>query len=132
MDCFEHGLRMHGGLMFNSLQPNFMSQSQREIPLKCLKILVFCRNNGWLMKNHGLGMHNDKIFSTHLPNLANYLGYFWKISIVYEIRYDFWYVVHSWQLGLESLNTNHSPLWSKLPRQLTPLHTLARTEIIYP
>ena len=41
-------------------------------------------------------------------------------------------VVHSLQLGLESLNTNHSALWSKLPRQLTPLHTLARTEIIYP
>ena len=31
----------------NSLQPKFISQSQIEIPLKCLKILVFlCINNG--------------------------------------------------------------------------------------
>ena len=25
MDCFKHELRMHGGLMSNSLQPKFMS-----------------------------------------------------------------------------------------------------------
>ena len=31
------------------------------IPLKCLKSLAFCRNNGWLMENHGLGTHNDKL-----------------------------------------------------------------------
>ena len=23
--------------------------------------LAFCRNNGWLMENHGLGTHNDKL-----------------------------------------------------------------------
>ena len=48
------------------------------------------------------------------------MGYFWKMSIVHEIRYHFWYL----QLGLESWNTNLSALWSKLPRQLTPLHSV--------
>ena len=51
----------------------------------------FCRNNGWLMENHGLGTQNDKmcadslipqiphtIYLAHLQKLANYLGCFWK------------------------------------------------------
>ena len=25
------------------------------------KDIIFCRNNGWLMENHGLGTHNDKL-----------------------------------------------------------------------
>jgi hypothetical protein len=36
-----------------SSQPKFISQSQIHTPLNCLKSLVLCRNNGWLMKNHG-------------------------------------------------------------------------------
>ena len=37
----SHGLRTHDGWMSNSLQPKFIFQSQREIPLKCLKIFFF-------------------------------------------------------------------------------------------
>ena len=75
-----HGLWTHDGLIPNSLQPNkFISQSQIYIPIKCLRILAFCWNSGWLMKNHEMEtqcplsmMHCIKhIFSLqskHIPN----------------------------------------------------------------
>ena len=70
----------------------FAAQTQIYIPLHFLKILVFCRNDGLLMDNYGLGTHSDKmcadkyfnwkylkypsIYSAHLPKSANCLGYF--------------------------------------------------------
>ena len=87
---FIHGLRTHDDYIPNS--------SNIYIPLKCLKSLAFCRNNGWLMENHVLGAHKDKIYAKsstwNTPQFirpvksANYLGLFWKkrshhMSIVY-------------------------------------------------
>ena len=43
-----------------------ISQSQIEILKKCFNLLVFCRNNGRLMKNYELGTHNDKICADSL------------------------------------------------------------------
>ena len=37
------------------MQPKFISQTQIDIPFKCLESLVFGTNNGWLIENHGLG-----------------------------------------------------------------------------
>ena len=39
----------------------FAAQTQRYISLNFLKILVFCRNDGLLMENYGLGTHSDKM-----------------------------------------------------------------------
>ena len=85
---FIHGLRTHDDYIPNS--------SNIYIPLKCLKSLAFCRNNGcWLMENHGLDSHKAKIYAkssnrntpntpqlTHLPKSANYLEYFWKKTVI--------------------------------------------------
>ena len=43
------GLRTHHAWISNSLQPKFISQTQIDFSLKCLKSLVFCRNNDWLI-----------------------------------------------------------------------------------
>ena len=57
-------LRTHDGYMPNSLQPKFIFQSQMEISLKFLKLLVFlCRNIGRLIENHGLRTHDEKLFA---------------------------------------------------------------------
>ena len=45
----------------NPLQPKFVSQSQIDIPLYCLKFLILCRNNVLIMENHELGTDNDKM-----------------------------------------------------------------------
>ena len=59
-----HGLRTHDDdKIRNSLQPKSISQAQKENPLKCMKILGFCRQNGWVMQNHGIGKHSDKIWA---------------------------------------------------------------------
>ena len=81
--------------------------------MKCL-----FRNNGWLIKNHELGTHNDKmcakkfnwkyltIYSAHLPKSANY---FWKkfLSHVHCPWYIKWwkesiYQLFSWPKLLQS------------------------------
>ena len=64
----------HDGYIHNSLQPKFISQSQINISFKCLKSLAFCRNNGYLMENHGLGTHIDK-FNWKYPTVNLDLRY---------------------------------------------------------
>ena len=60
-DESNHRLRMQNDYIPNSLLPKSISQSQIENPVKFMKILSFCRKNGWVMQNHGLRIHIDKI-----------------------------------------------------------------------
>ena len=61
-----------------------------------MKSLAFCRKNGWLLQNHGLGMDSDKScedsatkntpITTKLirqicPNRPKHLGYYWKKNL---------------------------------------------------
>ena len=50
------------------------AQTQVCIPLNFLKILVFCRNDGLLVENYGLGTHSDKIYADKYFNWK-YLKY---------------------------------------------------------
>ena len=45
-----------------------LSQSQIENPVKCIKTLTFCRKNGLVMQNYGLGIHSDKIWAYSMYN----------------------------------------------------------------
>ena len=64
-----------------------MAQIQIPIPNKYLefgyKVLVFCRNNGWLMENMEKGLIVPKLAENtpNAPNLsaqAKSLGFWWK------------------------------------------------------
>ena len=48
------------------MQPQFISQTQIDNPLNYFKIIVFCRNNGWLMEKHGQGTHSTKMGANKL------------------------------------------------------------------
>ena len=56
--------------------------------LICLKILVFCRN-GWLMENHWLGTHNDKMCADsstgNIPNTKVALEGSWADPWVFTV-----------------------------------------------
>ena len=76
--------------MPNSLRPKFIPQ----IHLKCLKILVFCRNIDFLMKNHGLGTYKCvlkaqleilqivHIFFGPSARIGQLFGIFLKIALI--------------------------------------------------
>ena len=51
--CKVHGLQTHDEFS--------TAQTQRETPAKCMKTLAFCRKNGLVMQNHGLGITVPKI-----------------------------------------------------------------------
>ena len=53
---------------FATPQDLIISQSQIENPLKCMKILDFCRKSGLVMQNHVLGIHGDKIWAVSMIN----------------------------------------------------------------
>ena len=57
----NHGLQTHDDYISNSLQPKSITQSQIENPVKCMKILAFCKKSGRVIQNHSLGIHSDKI-----------------------------------------------------------------------
>ena len=67
----------YGRMMAKSLQPKFISQSQIYIPLKCLRNLVFCWNNGWLMENRGIGTLYDEMCADkstgNTPNIPQFI-----------------------------------------------------------
>ena len=65
-------------MMTESLHSKFISQSIIHRPLhKYLKCLFVCRNNGWLIKNHELGVHKDKIWAESStgdhPNIPKFI-----------------------------------------------------------
>ena len=74
----------YGRMMAKSL--NRIPQTQKHIPLKFLKILVFCRNDDWLIKSHGLGTQNDNICAD--SSTANTPRFIWPICTNRPIIWD--------------------------------------------
>ena len=77
------GLRTHDGLIPNSLQSKFISQTQIYIPLNFFVEIIVD-----YMENHGLETHNDKMYAKSTtgnttntpqfiwPKSSNFFGYF--------------------------------------------------------
>ena len=62
-DVIMYCITDYGRMITRSLQPKSISQSKIENPVKYMKILAFCWKNGWVLQNHGLGIHSDKIWA---------------------------------------------------------------------
>ena len=70
---FSHGLRTHNGLIPNSLQHKFNSQSQINIFDLDIKACFFCRNNGLLMENMDKGLMGADKLVENTPNAPKFI-----------------------------------------------------------
>ena len=59
------------------MKPKSIVWSQTYIPFKCLEIFGICRNNSWLIENHGPKTNNDKMCADsstgNTPNISQFI-----------------------------------------------------------
>ena len=101
-----------------------------ENPVKWMKTLTFCRKNGLVMQNHGLGIHRDKIWADNnnlkypkIPhNLFGWSAQSAKIFGILEKKTAHWVsLVHGCSDGLTSEMWAPFFFWPVFPRPILQL-----------